>query len=90
MKNKYAAGFFMGLKEEMQYRADYLTNLISVVFPLMIQLSLWTIRKAGGNRHHGVYLPPDDAVLGDRHHERPFPCHGGSQLCGAGHPRRSP
>lgn len=47
MKNKYAAGFFMGLKEEMQYRADYLTNLISVVFPLMIQLSLWTILFSG-------------------------------------------
>ncbi len=47
MKNKYAAGFFMGLKEEIQYRADYLTNLISVVFPLMIQLSLWTILFSG-------------------------------------------
>lgn len=33
---------FLGLRSALQYRTNYLVGMISILFPLMIQLSLWT------------------------------------------------
>ena len=39
---KYYEAFSLGLQSSMEYRFDFLLGLISVIFPLTIQIFLWT------------------------------------------------
>jgi ABC-2 type transport system permease protein len=39
---KYNKCFAMGLQKMMEYRADFFANLVSVVFPIIIQISIWS------------------------------------------------
>ncbi|MGL5646321.1 MAG: ABC transporter permease [Clostridium sp.] len=47
--DKYYYCFFMGFQNSMEYRVDFLFSLISCIFPIIIQVSLWSaIYKATG------------------------------------------
>lgn len=40
--NKYTCTFRMGLQEAMEYRFDFVMTLISMVFPVITSVCLWT------------------------------------------------
>lgn len=47
--DKYYYCFFMGFQNALEYRVDFLFSLISCIFPIIIQVSLWSaIYKATG------------------------------------------
>lgn len=39
---RYASVFYLSLETAMEYRADFFLSLISTVFPIILQLYLWT------------------------------------------------
>lgn len=40
--DKYKYCFFMGFQKAVEYRIDFLLSLVSSIFPIIIQVSLWT------------------------------------------------
>ena len=40
--NKYGCIFRMGLEEAMEYRFDFVMTLLSMIFPVITSICLWT------------------------------------------------
>ena len=57
--NKYACTFRMGLQEAMEYRFDFVMTLISMVFPVITSVCLWTaVNEGSGNIADTGYTYP--------------------------------
>ena len=39
---KYRSIFILGFENALEYRGNYLINLISIVFPIMMQYFVWS------------------------------------------------
>lgn len=52
---KYGASFLTGLSVSMEYRFDFFMNILSTIFPIIIQVFLWIIIYQGseGQRMYG-------------------------------------
>lgn len=56
MKNsKYAFIFNMGMEKAMEYRMDFLLSLMSTVFPIIMQVYMWTALYAVGAAESNGY-----------------------------------
>ncbi len=57
--NKYACTFRMGIQEAMEYRFDFVMTLISMVFPVITSVCLWTaVNEGSGNIADTGYTYP--------------------------------
>lgn len=52
--SKYRKCFVMGIQKRLEYRADFLANMASIVFPIIIQVSIWT-NVYGKSREESMY-----------------------------------
>lgn len=52
---KYKRICIMGLKNTLEYRANYLTNLISIIFPIIIQYFIWSAVFRGKDINYTVF-----------------------------------
>lgn len=52
---KYKHAFILGIQNAMEYRLDFILGLLSSVFPIMIQIFMWTaiFNSTGGNHVYG-------------------------------------
>ena len=51
--NKYTAALRIGLSSAMEYRFNFFVNLLSTVFPILIQVFLWQAIYSGGETRYG-------------------------------------
>ena len=51
----YGYVFGMGLQKALAYRADFLLTLASCIFPILMQVCLWTALYAAGAADTGGY-----------------------------------
>lgn len=55
---KYATVFFVGVSNSMEYRFDFFMNLLSTVFPIVMQVFIWiSMYRGGADTLYGYTFP---------------------------------
>jgi ABC-2 type transport system permease protein len=56
---KYKASFFVGFENAMEYRFDFFMDILSTVFPIILQVFLWSTMydNAGSSSMYGYTFP---------------------------------
>jgi len=55
VKNTYLYSFIMGLEHSLEYRFNFFVNILSTIFPILIQVYLWLAIYNGGNSSYFGY-----------------------------------
>ena len=53
--SKYTAALRIGVQKSLEYRFDFFVNILSTLFPILIQLFVWTAIYASGNTAYFGY-----------------------------------